>query len=65
MENYKPEINFSNQLNSINSIEGQLEKLRAELTRAKTDPRYKARAQEIARKINQLEKAKYNLFNKK
>lgn len=61
MEKYKPEVGF----NQINSIEGQLAKLRSEYARAKSDPRHKARAQELLRKINQLEKAKYNLFNQK
>lgn len=61
MENYKPEINF----NQINSIEGQLEKLRSEYARAKNDSRHKTRAQELLRKIKQLEKAKYNSLYKK
>ena len=57
----KPEVSF----NQLNSIEGQLAKLRAEYARAKNDPRHKGRARELLQKINQLEKAKYNLFNKK
>jgi len=61
MENYKPEVSF----NQLNSIEGQLAKLRSEYARAKSDSRHKARAEELRRKIAQLEKAKYNLFNQK
>lgn len=56
----KPEVSF----NQLNSIEGQLAKLRSEHARAKSDPRHMAKAEELKRKIAQLEKAKYNLFKK-
>jgi lipid II:glycine glycyltransferase (peptidoglycan interpeptide bridge formation enzyme) len=60
MEKHEPKINFGNQLSSI---DGQLTKLQVEYARAKSDPRHKKRAEELRRKIAQLEKARYKLFN--
>lgn len=50
-------------MNDLRSVQGEMEKVRNELTRIQKDPRHKKRADELRFKLNKLQSTQFRKWN--